>query len=269
MRPKNVNFTNKTVAKAQLLINNKDFKFNSSFYKNLMKSKKTDPIQHMSNLSKVIETSFKNEKQNVDDLLPKLKFPVANNLREIDNIIYENYKGNTQKFLTWNSKKRNSESNNNIGGKKIQDLRKELDDLNEIARTKYGINIPKPEPLPENELKNSFFKLQPELLNSKILNYDTNSIEKSFISQQKNLEMNEKIEILNNEEEKIEDSCVPEFLLQNVFLANQEMKNFFRVGKPQLMKSNRNFKSQIGMRNPYKTKSNFASTFGGNFMKSL
>jgi len=269
-RPKNVNFTNLTVARAQMLLNNKDFKFNSSFYKNLMKSKKTEPLQHLSNLSKVIETSFKNDQQNADDMLPKLNFPLPNNLREIDGIIYENYKGGSQKFLTWNSKNMKSEANP-TGTKKIKELRKELDDLNDIAKNKYGINIPKQEPVPETELKNSFFKLQPELLTSKILNIETNSVEKIDItenfSQDRFFEINEKREnkeIL--EEDKGENPCVPEFLLQNVFLASQEMKNF-RIGKPQMMKTVRNFKSQIGSRNPYKTKTNLANTYTGNFMK--
>ena len=279
-RPKNVGFTNMTVARAQLLLNNKEFKFNSSFYKNLMKSKKTEPIRHLSNLSKVIEASFKNEKQSVDDLLPKLKFPLPNKLREIDNVIYENYKGNSQKFLSWNSKKMKNEV---LGGGKIKDLRKELEDLNEIARTKYGINIPKSEPIPETDLKNSFFKLQPELLNNKILTYyDNNSLEKleassNYSLQKEGVGMDEVHERYNRNDnnnfqqvdmnEKNEDPSVPEFLLQNVFLASQEMKNF-RIGKSQSIKPARNFKSQIGTRNPYKTKANFASTYAGKFMKS-
>lgn len=265
-RPKNVNFTNLTVARAQLFLNNKDFKFTSSFYKNLMKSKKTEPLQHMSNLSKVIETSFKKENKSVDDLLPKVNFPLPNNLREMDSIIYENYKGGSQKFLTWNASKMKNDANP-AGTRKIKELRKELDDLNEIARKKYGINIPKQEAQPETELKNSFFKLQPELLNSKILNIETNSVEKmemtSNLSQDRVLGMNENRENVGTIEEREDNSCVPEYLLQNVFLASQEMKNF-RIGKPQMPKT-RNFKSQVGTRNPYKTKANFASTFTGNF----
>lgn len=267
-RPKNPSFTNLKVARAPLLLNNKDFKFNSSFYKNLTKSSKTEPLRHLSNIHQVIENSFKNEKKSIDEVLPKLKFPLPNNLREIDNVIYENFKGNNQKFLTWNSKKTNVD----MESKKIKELKKELDYLNDIARNKYGINIPKKEIIPEADLKHSFFKLQPELLNSKILNFENNSIERNDnslnISQQRIIGGDENLENGNIFYEKTENSSVPEFLLQNVFLANQEMKKL-KGRKPQMMKSTRNFKSQIGSRNPYKTKINFASTYGGSFLKSI
>lgn len=241
-----------------------------------MRSKKTEPIQHLSNLSKVIESSFKKDQSNIDEVLPKFKFPVPNELRNIDNIIFENYKENKQKFLTWNSKKVNfSENTSNMdvtGNKKITDLRKELDDLNDIARNKYGINIPQTEKeTHEVDPKNFLFKLQPEFLNSKILNYDVNSNQdyrSANISHHFRHESRENIEKGQIVEENNQDSSVPEFLLQNVFLANQEMKNF-RFGKPQSQMKSRSFKSQNSMRNPYKTKSNFnfASTFSGNFMK--
>lgn len=239
-----------------------------------MKSKKIEPLRHLSNLSKVIESSFKNDQTKIDEILPKMKFPLPNDLRNIDNVVYENYKDSDEhKFLTWDSKKKALNKMNSQGSKKIQEMKKELDELNEIARNKYGINIPKQElTKEEKDPKNLLFKLQPEFLNSKIINYDNNSLENyksSTISQHKNtVSLHENQKSLNGEE-KMEDSSVPEFLLQNVFLANKEMKNF-RIGHSQTqVKQQRAFKSQNSMRNPYKSKGqfNFASTFSGNFKK--
>lgn len=240
----------------------------------MIKSKKIEPLRHLSNLSKVIESSFKNDQPKIDEILPKMKFPLPNDLRNIDNVIYENYKDNEHKFLTWDSKKKALGKMNSQGNKKVQEMKKELDELNEIAKTKYGINIPKPEYLKEeNDAKNLLFKLQPEFLNSKIINYDSNSIDNykpSTISQHKNtVSFHDNAQKSLNEEEKMDDSSVPEFLLQNVFLANKEMKNF-RIGHSQTqVKQQRAFMSQNSMRNPYKTKGqfNFSSTFSGNFKK--
>lgn len=210
-RPKTIEITPNSIIRTQLFLNTYGIpeQANSLFSTGFQ----SRPVTHTSNLGNYLQSLPKRPLYRSS--LAKLNFPIPKNLLEIDNVIYQNMKENGGKYLMWDQ---NNKPDSQYT-KGLIKLKKDLKDLTEIAKSKYGINIEREEIPKENDNKELMLNLQPEITDFKLFNQEysneTNSAKK-IIQESKTAIP----QIKRGNYQK--DSSVPEGLLQKVFIANME-----------------------------------------------
>ena len=170
---------------------------------------------HVSNISKYFDNSPYKKKNN-----QKIILNIPSSLREIDNIISENFKENPQKYIAW-------DYNYGTSNKSIKTMEKELEELTEKAKNKYGMNFngKKNSSKLDKIEKNSYINFQPE-------NFRVQSELEDFNYFVKNKNLKEKVTLSNNfRSEKLDpqNNCfVPKSFL-DIIANRKEVDNTFEM----------------------------------------